>query len=157
MPDSFEGGPRRCFRHMLVCMDNINITAWPLHAYGQHLVQHYERLGALPENALPADRPKEALPRRLAPPTMPFARRKAGGQAAPATAADKEAVLEVAFQKRHGDERQLMNAAELLQRCNAWRFTTSFGVEVRANCWEVRGRRASGALATRRGLLLDMP
>jgi hypothetical protein len=131
--DSYEGGPRRCFRHMFVCMDNINITGWPLHEYGQHLVRHYERLGALSDEKLPRERHPEATQRRIA--------AAMGGAGSSSSKADRsredtEAVLQIVFQRR-GEDRKLLNADELVEACNRWRHTTSFGVEVRAKCWQV--------------------
>lgn len=46
------------------------------------------------------------------------------------------AVLNILFHRR-GADRLLLNAAELLERCNAWSYTTAAGVAVRARCSEV--------------------
>ncbi|PRW58044.1 hypothetical protein C2E21_3663 [Chlorella sorokiniana] len=46
------------------------------------------------------------------------------------------AVLNILFHRR-GVDRLLLNAAELLERCNAWNYTTAAGVQVRARCSEV--------------------
>ena len=40
-PLSLEGGQQRCFKQMFVCNNGINITKWPLHGLGLHLVDHY--------------------------------------------------------------------------------------------------------------------
>lgn len=55
-----------------------------------------------------------------------------GGSAA------EPAVLNILFHRR-GTDRLLLNAAELLERCNAWSYTTAAGVQVRARCSEVGG------------------
>ena len=171
---------------MAVCMNNLNITNWPLHEYGQQLARYYRH--RLPLEALA--QPPEALPRRLARAAAASGGGSGGGgssragvgasseaqqeQAPPQDAQQQQArqqqrqaqleqqarqqqaqqvqqqpppgepaVLRVAFQKRSGD-RLLLNAAELLDKCNAWRYTTAAGVQVRAHCWEVRAREPSG-------------
>ena len=70
-------------------------------------------------------------------PTVSVLRRLGkGGAASPATGAGTEPLLRILFQKRAGTERQLRNAAELVQRCNSWRYTAPSGARVRARCWE---------------------
>lgn len=143
---SWEGGPQRCFRHMYVCTQGANRTAtWPLHAFGQHLVSLH--LADLPADAqaLVRAQPPLALQRRLRLAAEGAAgnSRKAGPRSSRQA---KPAVLNVLFHQRSGD-RMPLNVAELLKRCNAWRFTTSAGVEVRARCSEVGIRAVVFAFA----------
>ena len=120
-PASVEGGPRRCFRQLLVCPRGFNTstTGWPLHSLGQHLARHYApQLPALP------------------PPPLPPPQR--AGRAAATPGSGSERVLSVIFQRRVSADRQLLNSAELVARCNKWQSTTSAGRRVRAACQEVR-------------------
>ncbi|PSC72728.1 hypothetical protein C2E20_3963 [Micractinium conductrix] len=119
-PASVEGGPRRCFRQLLVCPRGFNTstTGWPLHSLGQHLARHYApQLPALP------------------PPPLPPPQR--AGRAAATPGSGSERVLSVIFQRRVSADRQLLNSAELVARCNKWQSTTSAGRRVRAACQEV--------------------
>ena len=177
---------------MYVCLENLNITNWPLHAYGKHLIRYYSQ--QLPPEAF--GMPAEALPQRLGrSATAAAAAPSGGGNAASSNEGDAKkapgstvstasgsatssnssaagaaaapnsstvaaansqaqagsgsaavsspAVLNVVFHKRTSD-RFLLNAAELLEACNAWRYTTPGGVEVRSKCWEVSGCRRRG-------------
>ena len=126
---SWEGGPQRCFRHVYVCTNGVNSTdSWPLHAFGRHLVKQH--LSSLPAKARPLLRaqPAVALQRWLR-----LAAETGGGRSGTAPA-----VLNILFHRR-GVNRMLLNAAELLERCNAWSYTTAAGVAVRAQCSEVGG------------------
>ncbi len=49
----------------------------------------------------------------------------------------RELQLRVLFSKRSSGDRRLLNTAELLRRCNAWRYTAPSGAQLRALCWEV--------------------
>lgn len=120
-PSSAEGGHRRCFRNLLVCSHALNITRWPLHSYGMHLADTYRPL--LPPQAAALVGQPSAI------------RRASSGGAT---------VLSVVFQQRPDDgTRQLLNAAELVEQCNAWEHTTAGGRTLRARCWEV-GRHCDG-------------
>lgn len=139
---SYEGTPQRCFRHMYVCTNGVNSTdSWPLHAFGRHLVRHH--LDSLPAEAQPLVRtqPPVALQRRL----RLAAQASAGGDGkgseysssgSSSSSSSEPAVLNILFHRR-GVDRLLLNAAELLERCNAWSYTTAAGVTVRARCSEV--------------------
>ena len=140
-PLSYEGGPQRCFRRLFVCNRGINITTWPLHGLGQRLVRHYSgqlaaeaagAAGAVPEEAAAKGSPaNEAAQEEVA---------TASGalhSASPAAGSGEEGVLRVVFHKRSSPDRQLLNAAELVQRCNGWRHRTAAGQRLRARCWEV--------------------
>ena len=164
---SWEGGPKRCFRHIYVCTNGVNSTdSWPLHAFGRHLVKHH--LGSLPAEVQPIvqAQPPVALQRRLRLAAEAAADGSGGGRggmrcrrgnhAGPGWQLDntpggnnpdssdtgsgkaEPAVLNILFHRR-GADRLLLNAAELLERCNAWSYTTAAGVAVRAQCSEVGG------------------
>lgn len=120
-PPSAEGGHQRCFDSMLICTHGLNITRWPLHSFGRHLVEAYRHLLA-PEAQAAAGTESAA---------------RAGGAGAPATSGIT--VLNVVFQKRLGDTRQILNLEELLQLCNRWRHTTAAGRRFGFKCWEVSG------------------
>ncbi|PRW57966.1 hypothetical protein C2E21_3662 [Chlorella sorokiniana] len=127
---SWEGGPQRCFKHMYVCADGVNSTeTWPLHAFGRHLAKHHLR--SLPAKA----QPPLALQRRL---RLEAEARNASGLTAGTnrSSTTEPAVLSILFHRR-GVNRMLLNAAELLEQCNAWNYTTTPGVQVRALCSEV--------------------
>ncbi|KAL4443685.1 hypothetical protein ABPG75_011422 [Micractinium tetrahymenae] len=49
----------------------------------------------------------------------------------------REVELRVLFSKRSTGDRRLLNSAELLRRCNAWRYTAPSGMRLRGLCWEV--------------------
>lgn len=53
--------------------------------------------------------------------------------------------LRVLFSKRSSGDRRLLNSAELLRRCNAWRYTAPSGARLRALCWEVRRGPCQGS------------
>lgn len=151
-PLSFEGGPQRCFRQLFVCERGINITRWPLHKLGLRLVKHYqqrnsERLAAAVEEQQAALQQQQQAQGGL--PKIPWAA-QAAADAAAAAVSDRsrsgkrgkrgskgERELRIVFHKRsNSDQRQLLNAAELIERCNAWRHTTAEGVRLQARCWE---------------------
>jgi hypothetical protein len=131
---SVEGGPQRCFRHMFVCTEGLTGGGWPLHGLGQHLVQHHGRSGG--EKATAAAGGSSAAA-------------KQGSQAAAAGGSGAQGlrrrgrrqpgaaqVLRILFHRRGTSDRQLLNAKELLQACNTWRYNSS-GVQLRASCAEV--------------------
>jgi hypothetical protein len=149
LPSSFEGTEQRCFKNLFVCTGDLEPDTWQLHAYGQLIVQHYggDALVKSQSAAWPPGQAGRALP----PPVSVL--RQLGRLAASATDSGRvgqagaepgeEVELKIVFQKRNakgwrGSERQLVNVAELLERCNQWRFTAPSGVRVRALCWEVR-------------------
>ena len=115
---------------MYVCTNGVNSTdSWPLHAFGQQLVKQH--LSSLPAKARPLVRAQQplALQRRL----------RLAAVVGSDRSATEPAVLSILFHRR-GVNRMLLNAAELLERCNTWTYTTAAGVAVRARCSEV-GRR----------------
>lgn len=121
-PPSVEGDHQRCFESMLICTHGLNITRWPLHGFGRHVVQTYKHLLA-PE--VQAASGTESVVR-------------AGVHQA--STVDGIIVLNVIFQKRLGDTRQILNLQELLQRCNEYRHTTAVGKRFGFKCWEVSGQ-----------------
>ena len=121
-PPSAEGEHQRCFENLLVCTHGLNITRWPLHSFGRRVVQAYRHLLDPEVAALAA--------------TDSAARSRSGGGS---SGRDSEpTVLNVVFQKRGGDTRQMLNIGELLEWCNGWEYTTADGRRLRAKCWEVR-------------------
>lgn len=127
-PLSWEGGPQRCFKQMFVCARGLNITSWPLHGLGQHLAKHYRQEVAAAAADMQQRRQEQQQQQQ------PAAEVGSGGGGD--DAAKGERVLKIVFHKRGSPDRQLLNAAELLQRCNAWRHTTKGGQRLRARCWE---------------------
>ena len=134
---------------MFVCAHDIATKKWQLHAYGQHLVRHYqggELVRSMPEQQPPGEGtlpplPPESVLRQLGKRRKGGRKGGGGGEDASSSSgsgADGEVQLRIVFQKRGGGDRQLDNAAELVERCNAWRYTAPSGARVRALCWEVR-------------------
>ena len=148
-PLSAEGGPQRCFRQLFVCMNDVQLAEgnFLVHEYGQRMVEfHRHRLAPAqqqkekqPEQQQQqqqlAPQPPEALQRRLA------LQASGGGKGEGGSGGkEEEHELRILFHRRGDDglNRQLLNALELLQRCNSWRHTTPSGARLRARCWEVR-------------------
>ena len=131
---------------MFVCLHGINTRTWQLHAYGQSLVRYYGG------SAMVAIQTEQHPPGQQfqAPPPVSIIRQlglqRGRGKKEQQTGAGKEQVLHIAFQKRDGTVRQLLNAAELIERCNAWRYTTQAGAQLRALCWEVSISAAEACL-----------
>ncbi|KAL4446247.1 hypothetical protein ABPG77_003054 [Micractinium sp. CCAP 211/92] len=115
---SAEGNHQRCFDSMLICTHGLNITRWPLHGFGRHLVQTYKHLLA-PEARAAAETESAVRAGRPGSPT-----------------AGSLTMLSVVFQTRVGDTRQILNLEELLQRCNKWQHTTADGQRFGFKCWE---------------------
>lgn len=109
---------------MFVCTHGLTITRWPLHGFGRHVVQAYRHM--LPPEVQALGAVSSIVP----PQARPGSSSTDGGVAT---------VLNVVFQKRAGDTRQLLNSGELLQRCNQWRYRTAAGRQLGAKCWEVIG------------------
>jgi hypothetical protein len=132
---SYEGTQQRCFKTMYVCLQGLNTSSWELHAYGQMLVQHYG--GDALVLATPQAQPPGQQGSVLLPPPISVIKelgKPLNGSNRNATA---ELEVRVVFQKRTVD-RQLLNSKELIEQCNAWRYTTPSGARVRGLCWEVR-------------------
>lgn len=155
-PPSYEGGERRCFKRMFVCTEDVRYalavpkdgsTPRPLvfrwYEYAQHIVRQVTRRsqeqqeqqqqgsGAAvgPLTAAQEDEERQRRERDVS------VLRRLGSDSA-----DSPVTLRVVFQKRgNADkrERQLDNAADLIERCNAWRYTAPSGARVRGSCTEV--------------------
>lgn len=125
-PLSWEGGEQRCFHDLFFCGEKIGTakTARPgaarleggvpreLGAWGQELVAHVQQQQQ--EQATPQD----------------GARGRKGGGASRR--------LKVLFLRRDSEGRQLLNAEELLQRCNDWRVRDpESGAALTAECRQV--------------------
>lgn len=143
---SFEGPPQRCFRHMFVCPRGVNITHWPLHSLGQHLARHYSSAS---QQQPAAKGTVQAAAEQQAPNTAAASARggsSSGGDSnsgasskdgGSSSSSGGERVVRVVFHKRSTPDRQLLNAAELVEQCNSWRHTTAAGRRLRATCREV--------------------
>lgn len=144
-PPSYEGSEQCCFSAMYACLDDVDADKFQLHAYGRHLVHYHQRQHRQQVDAARAAMLQQAGLADLPRPPPESVLRRLGRQAA--TSADAgaghEVQLRVVFQKRGGSERQLVNAEELVERCNSWAYTAPSGVRVRALCWQVRGSARS--------------
>ncbi|KAL4443683.1 hypothetical protein ABPG75_011420 [Micractinium tetrahymenae] len=147
---SFEGGQQRCFRSLFVCARGLNITRWPLHGLGQKLARHYRtQLPALLPEAPPVVAASSSAVAAEGSAAPSAAANHGGGSnsggssgsksgsSTGSSSASTERILRIIFHKRSSADRQLLNAAELVQRCNAWRHTTSGGQRLRASCQEI--------------------
>lgn len=152
-PLSWEGGPQRCFRQLFVCSRGLNTTTmgWPLHGLGQRLARHYRDL-ALGEvaaelaAAVPAGASREERQHQLAALQRSTAaaaaaiekgrRRRGSTGGKRQEPSGSERVLRVVLHRRSSPDRQLLNARELVARCNAWRHVTAAGQRLRAACRE---------------------
>ena len=131
LPASYEGGEQRCFQQLFVCGNRTLGQPYTQWAFGQHVVAHLQRQG-------------------LVPPTPPRCGAACGGGGSGGESGGQQGLLRVRFHKRIGHWRQLLNAAELLERCNAWQYHPEVrGTSFRGACDEVRllrgaavGRRA---------------
>ncbi|KAL4435209.1 hypothetical protein ABPG77_001891 [Micractinium sp. CCAP 211/92] len=127
-PLSWEGGEQRCFQEMFFCGEKIGTakSARPgdarleggvpreLGAWGQELVAHVQQQQQEQQQATPQDEARG---------------RKGGG-------AGRR--LKVLFLKRDSEGRQLLNAEELVQRCNGWRgHDPESGAALTAECQQV--------------------
>ena len=132
LPRTYEGGEMRCFRHMFVCLRDLDTEAYQLHSFGQYLVRYYGG------NQVVINQTEQHPPggQFQVPPPVSIIR-QLGLRRAQGGGGGKEQVLRIVFQTRAGTERQLVNIAELLETCNAWRYTTQSGARLRALCWEV--------------------
>ncbi|KAI3428185.1 hypothetical protein D9Q98_006565 [Chlorella vulgaris] len=148
-PPTFEGVEKRCFQTMFVCLHDIATANWQLHAYGQQVVRYYggQKLGrTVPEAGPPGQQksagvpPPESILRQLGKvPIVPASAstRGEGGRNGSEPSGEEEQILQIVFQKRAGEDRQLVNAADLVKACNTWRFSAPSGARVRALCWEL--------------------
>lgn len=114
--------------------------------YAQHLVRHYSQPAARQQPASgatvgPQSAEQQAEERKARERNVSVLRTLGKDSAgARESGAGAEVQLRVVFQKRGGAdkrERQLDNAADLIERCNAWRYTAPSGARVRGNCTEV--------------------
>jgi hypothetical protein len=149
-----EGGQQRCFKQMFVCHNGINITKWPLHGLGLRLVDHYrthrqhmeqregglEELAALDAAAAAGVATQAALAAEAGAAAAGDGSSKGGkGDKADGGSSSEggERQLRIVFHRRSSPDRQLLNVAELIEQCNAWRYTTKAGQRLRASCIEV--------------------
>ena len=124
-----------------------------LYSYGQYLVRRYhEQLlsGQTPEavvlQPLPLVDSSDVGPdvshqpgrSQLPPPVSILHSLGAASASSPLTGAGTQAELRIVFQKRDGEERQLINMAELVEQCNQWEYTAPLGAHVHAVCVQVR-------------------
>jgi hypothetical protein len=162
LPASVEGGERRCFAAFFACTKDVPFDRYRLHEYGRYLVRHYKqqtpleleaaRLAMLEAAAAAAEAggaaERAATLRTLPPPPQQesalrsLAKQPGEGETA------GEVTLRVVFQRRGGSDRLLLNAAELVEACNAWSTVAPSGAAVRFLCWQVRvAAGAGGAVA----------
>lgn len=126
-PASHEGGEQRCFQQLFVCGSGFPGVggAAPTEAYaaGQRVVQAVMRQQQ--------QHPKKQLPVAAA--------QALGAAADMEPSSGQSRRLRIMFLKRGaGRGRQLLNAAELVARCNAWQYQPPNGsLTVTAECREV--------------------
>lgn len=157
-PQSAEGGPQRCFKHMYVCTagGEIEVANWPTHGFGLALVNAYrEQLAAWQaQQAQQGQRVGGAAAAAVVQAKSVAAGAAAVGAAAGGSAgglrsvtdggasssdsSGSERMLRILFQRRDRD-RLLLNSQQLVEQCNRWRHTTAAGQRLRASCAEVRG------------------
>jgi hypothetical protein len=147
LPLSAEGSHQRCFESMFVCTHGLNISRWPLHGFGQHVVRTYRHL-LQPEVQGLVGTASSIVEQRgdggTSEKSSSSSSSSGGGgdlsQGPPSQGSGPDAPTQfsVVFQRRPGDTRQLLNLGELLERCNAWRYRTAAGRQLAAKCWEVR-------------------
>lgn len=158
-PASYEGGERRCFQTLFFCGRNLplgrglsaeeeaaaseaqraaaltqQVPVEP-YSYGQAVVQYTQQPGRQRNGSL-----VDGI-------TLQLAAAAAAGApplAAVLPSADRASTsgrLRILLMKRGSEGRQILNTAELLQRCNEWQHTPAGGgPPVTAECREVRGR-----------------
>ncbi len=131
-PPSAEGSHQRCLQNMLICTHGLDTERWPLHAYGQQIAEAYQHL--LPPGVAAAVGTESSIRNHGGGGSSNSSSNNSGS-----TTAGPITVINVVFQRRDGPTRQLLNAAELVQRCNEWQHTTATGRQIAAKCWEVRG------------------
>ncbi|KAL4458946.1 hypothetical protein ABPG75_013811 [Micractinium tetrahymenae] len=128
LPLSWEGGAQRCFEQLFVCHRGLNITSWPLHGLGQHLVQRHRQQG----QGLPPQSPRSSGSSGSS-----NSDSSTGGSSSSSQGSGSERVLRVVFLKRSSPDRQLLDTAELLERCSGWRGSTAAGQRLLVRCSEV--------------------
>ena len=149
-PASWEGGEQRCFQDVYFCGQKIELArgapreheavwseaertaalakAVPIEpfSYGQAVVQHETqqlRQGQAAEDGISLQAAEAAAAAK----PQQEQRSKSSGR------------LKVLLMKRGGEGRQILNADELLERCNAWQYRAPNGTAT-ADCREVRLR-----------------
>lgn len=149
-PPSSEGSHQRCFESMLICTHGLNTTRWPLHAYGRHIVRAYKHL-LPPEAAAVAASASAAVQQGSAGggasggssssnagdgrgSSADGAGESGGAASSSSSSGGAATVLNVVFQRRPGETRQMLNLEELLERCNAWTHSTAAGRRFAASC-----------------------
>lgn len=144
-----EGSHQRCFESMFVCTHGLNISRWPLHGFGRHVVQSYRHL-LQPEVQELVGTASSVVQQRGDDGTADGSTSSrdssitsSHGAPSKGSVSDGPTQLRVVFQRRVGDTRQLLNIGELLGRCNAWRHRTTNGRQLTAQCSEVRCLRTS--------------
>ncbi|KAL4436863.1 hypothetical protein ABPG75_004002 [Micractinium tetrahymenae] len=131
LPLSWEGGAQRCFEQLFVCHRGLNITSWPLHGLGQHLVQRHRQQG----QGLPPQSPRSSGSSGSSGSSNRDS--STGGSSSSSQGSGSERVLRVVFLKRSSPDRQLLDTAELLERCSGWRGSTAAGQRLLVRCSEV--------------------
>ena len=161
-PASYEGGEQRCFQDVYVCGRNfplgpglareeeaelspqqrskrlaetVPLEPW---TYGQAVVAWHQQAGAAARRMRRRPRPPPALQDGISLLEAAEAAAAAGPAPAVARARSSGGRLRVLVIKRGGEGRQILNAPELLRRCNAWRYQPpGGGPAVTAECSEV--------------------
>ncbi len=160
-PASFEGGEQRCFQDLFVCGRNFPLARGLAPAEEAALTpqQQTERLAqevpiepfsfgqavvAYQGQAASTSSRQDGISLQEA--AAAAAASAAGAAGLGVQRARTRGRLKVVLIKRGGEGRQLLNAAELLQACNAWSWLPPGGSEpVTAECGEVRAGRGGDA------------
>lgn len=165
---SYEGGEQRCFQDLFICGRNFPLGAGlppaeeqvltkqqrakrlaetvPLEpwTYGQAVAAWHQQAGAAAQRM--RRRPRQ--PAELQDGISLLEAAAAAPAPAAASARSSSGRLRVLVIKRGGEGRQILNAPELLQHCNAWRYQPpGGGPAVTADCTEVGGVMAQAGPA----------
>lgn len=176
-PASYEGGEQRCFQDAFFCGRNMPLAQGlppereaalsqerrtkrlveqvPIEpfSYGQAVVAYHQQAGVVAKQMRRRPRPPTDAPAILDGISLQQAAAAAAVAVPPPEverAKSSSGRLRVLFVKRSGEGRQVLNAAELLQRCNSWQYRPPNGsATVTADCSEVG--KALGGLGGRGG------
>ena len=149
-PASYEGGEQRCFQTAFFCGRNFpaaaGLPAAEEAGLGEEEVQQRLAAGIPVEpysygQALAAYMQQKQQRRRHAPPDVISLQQAAAAAGGATERAATSGRLRVALMRRGGEGRQILNAGELLERCNAWRYRPPGSTKpVTAECHEVSWR-----------------